>query len=304
MRASSTPWLSTRTYVVPTQASASFRFATLTGVTGARTSATCPAPVCPLPPFHTGALGTMALSLEFCLPNGQSVQVWSREEEGWQGLGGAKFKVGPQEAACCTVGYTGRKGGGEPGTEAWVGAMGTHIQMGGESPGKLQGGGDEGADLRVHPLPKGEVDGSRWARFFPRLAATLFLKGIGSCHFDRQKRSLGGDGKGLTQGELGLPLLRGSTHLWSRGGGAQDSPHERLLSTYQVPEDRRMIPKLGVSWVEHRHQGGRRLRLLPLDGSSVVGLWRKATEGKAAEMERHVGQSWSKPRIWGAVQGR
>lgn len=52
---------------------------------------------------------------------------------------------------------------GEPGTEAWVGALGTHIQMGGESVGTLQGGGDQGADLRAHPLPKGEVDGSRWA---------------------------------------------------------------------------------------------------------------------------------------------
>lgn len=42
-------------------------------------------------------------------------------------------------------------------------------------------------------------------------------------------------------------LLRGSTYLWSRGGGAQDSPRERLLSTYYVPEDRRVIPRLGGS---------------------------------------------------------
>lgn len=93
--------------------------------------------------------------------------------------------------------------------------------------------------------------------------------------------------------------------LWSRGGGAQDSPRERLLSTYYVPEDRRVIPRLGgVSWVERRHQGGRRLRLLPLDGSPAVGLWRKAAEGKGTEVERRVGQSWTQPRIWGPVWGK
>lgn len=37
--------------------------------------------------------------------------------------------------------------------------------------------------------------------------------------------------------------------------------------------------------MERRHQGGRRLRLLPLDGSPAVGLWRKAAEGKGAEVE-------------------
>lgn len=56
--------------------------------------------------------------------------------------------------------------------------------------------------------------------------------------------------------------------------------------------------------MERRHQGGRRLRLLPLDGSPAVGLWRKAAEGKGTEVERRVGQSWTQPRIWGPVWGR
>lgn len=41
----------------------------------------CPAPVGPLPQFHTVALRNTALSSEVCLPSGQSLQVWSREEE-------------------------------------------------------------------------------------------------------------------------------------------------------------------------------------------------------------------------------
>lgn len=87
-----------------TRATDSFRFATPTGATGGGIAATCPARVGPLPPFLTGALRGTALSSEVCLPSGQSLQVWSREEEDL--AGGAPGAQAERRAVSCVLGTT------------------------------------------------------------------------------------------------------------------------------------------------------------------------------------------------------
>lgn len=60
-------------------------------------------------------------------------------------------------------------------------------------------------------------------------------------------------------------------------------------------------PQAVGTGVEHPPLGRHRLCLLPLDVSWMVRWWRKAVEGEVVEVERHVGPSWTKARIWGSV---
>lgn len=136
LRASSTLWLSTRTSVIPTQASASFRFETLTGATRGRTSAMCPALVGPSSGPHRGTGATTQTS-EVCLPSGPTLQVWSREAGGW---GAAQHCQGTQ---------AGRVAVSQAQQVSWGRAMDTHIQMGGGVT-ILRGAREEATDIRVH----------------------------------------------------------------------------------------------------------------------------------------------------------
>ena len=166
MRASSTPWLSMRTCVSPTRASASFRFATLTGATRGGTSATCPAPVGPPALFHKGHSIALQRSASELLMAGVH-----KLEQGGAGLGrgpaGPNPRWGPGGSAAMPGSQAKRVAVSQARQVAWHGVMDTQrtCQRRCHCVERKQRG-----SIRAHGASRESMEGSGWARYYPHLA--------------------------------------------------------------------------------------------------------------------------------------